>query len=136
MPRLILPYPPSANRYWRIFRNRAVPSADAAAYKREIYALAHLARLGSPTKAPVYLALILRPLRPADADKRDKKYGPDWHHTVRCIDLDNALKVAIDALQGVAYVNDKQVRKIHIERGLPIDGGALEITWEALEATQ
>ena len=29
-----LPYPPSVNRCWRIFRNRAVLSAEATAYKR------------------------------------------------------------------------------------------------------
>jgi len=129
LPELILGYPPSANRYWRIFRNRAVPSAAAVAYKREVWAVARSSGISDPTIAPVSLALILRPVRPLDADRRERLQGPDWHIALRCIDLDNALKVAIDALQGIAYANDKQVRSIHIERGLPVDGGALVVSW-------
>lgn len=129
MPELILPYPPSANRYWRIFGGRAVPSLEAAAYKRHIWALARSNGIGDPTIAPIALELILRPLRPLDGDRRERLQGPDWHLNLRCIDLDNALKVALDALQGIAYINDKQVRSIYIERGLPVNGGALEILW-------
>ena len=134
MPELILPYPPSANRYWRIFRNRAVPSSDASAYKRHVRALARSSGISDPTIAPVSLALILRPLRPLDGDKRERLHGSEWHLNLRCIDLDNALKVALDALQGIAYANDRQVRSIYIERGLPVNGGALEILWTTMEA--
>ena len=130
MPELILPYPPSANRYWRIFRNRVVPSSDATAYKRQVRALALSIGISDPTTAPVSLALILRPLRPLDGDRRERMCGADWHLKLRCIDLDNALKVALDALQGVAYANDRQVRSIYIERGIPVIGGALEILWD------
>jgi ribosomal protein L13 len=38
----------------------------------------------------------------------------------------NAEKVALDALQGVAYVNDKQIQKIVVRYGSPIvDGGLI-----------
>ena len=130
MPELILPYPPSANRYWRIFRNRATLSADARLYKRKVRALALSRGMSDPTTAPVSLALTLRPVRPLDGDKRERLHGPHWHLKLRCIDLDNALKIALDALQGIAYANDKQVRSIYIERGLPVNGGALEILWD------
>ena len=43
------------------------------------------------------------------------------------LDLDNALKVAIDALQGVAYANYNQVQRIVLEYGAPISGGALTV---------
>jgi crossover junction endodeoxyribonuclease RusA len=134
MTTLILPYPPSANRYWRIFRGRAVPSAEAALYKRLVWAVARSSGMSDPTTAPVALALILRPVRPLDGDKRERLQGPGWHLSVRCIDLDNALKVALDALQGIAYANDKQVMRIRIERGVPVNDGALEISWTAMEA--
>ncbi|WP_321160168.1 RusA family crossover junction endodeoxyribonuclease, partial [Neisseria gonorrhoeae] len=39
---------------------------------------------------------------------------------------DNALKVALDALQGVAYHNDRQVRRIAADyAGEPVAGGGL-----------
>lgn len=129
MPKLILPYPPSANRYWRIFRGRAVPSAEAALYKRLVWAVARSSGMGDPTTAPVALELILRPVNPKDADRRERLQGPGWHHGLRCLDLDNALKAALDALQGIAYANDKQVMSIRIERGVPVPNGALEVSW-------
>ena len=136
MPELILPYPPSANRYWRHNRGIIHPSTEANAYKREIWALARSSGISDPSTAPVSLALILRPVRPLDGDRRERLHGPDWHMAVRCIDLDNALKVALDALQGIAYANDKQVRSIYIERGVPVNGGALEISWTAMEVVK
>ena len=39
--KLTLPYPPSANRYWRNYRGMTVTSGEAIAYKREV---AYLAR--------------------------------------------------------------------------------------------
>lgn len=49
----------------------------------------------------------------------------------RCIDIDNALKVALDALQGVCYVNDAQIVELYIEKGDPVEGGQLNvIVWE------
>ena len=134
MPSLILPYPPSANRYWRIFRGRAVQSADATAYKRHIWALARSNGISDTNLAPVALELILRPLRPLDGDRRERLYGADWHLSLRCLDLDNSIKILLDALQGVAYANDKQVRSIKIERGTPVNGGALEVSWTTEES--
>lgn len=127
MPELILPYPPSANRYWRHNRGIIHRSPEANAYKREIWALARSNGISDPTTAPVSLALILRPIQPKDWHRRQKA-DPNGY-TVRCIDLDNAQKVALDALQGIAYVNDNQVVSIQLNRGLPIEGGVLEISW-------
>lgn len=39
---LVLPYPVSANRYWRHFRNRSIVSSEAMKYKIEIAAIAEL----------------------------------------------------------------------------------------------
>lgn len=44
-----------------------------------------------------------------------------------CMDLDNALKVVIDALKGIAYIDDAQVRRIVAERADPDGSARLEI---------
>ena len=44
------------------------------------------------------------------------------------MDLDNCLKVAIDALQGIGYLNDKQVKRITLEYGTAVPDGGLTIT--------
>ena len=44
-----------------------------------------------------------------------------------CLDIDNCLKVALDALQGIVYENDKQVKKIIAEVGYPVVDGGLKI---------
>lgn len=114
--KLNLDYPPSANRYWRLFRGRAVPSADATAYKLHVKKTA-LARGVNPTAETVALVVVLHP-------KMTKK--GEASRTV--IDLDNCLKVALDALQGIAYENDKQVRSIRLDYGEPVECGGLSIS--------
>lgn len=44
-----------------------------------------------------------------------------------CLDLDNCVKVLCDALQGVCYANDKQLRHISLTIGDPISGGGLSV---------
>jgi crossover junction endodeoxyribonuclease RusA len=43
------------------------------------------------------------------------------------MDLDNALKVSIDALKGIAYADDSQVYKITAWRADPEPGKRLEV---------
>ncbi|MGS0922833.1 RusA family crossover junction endodeoxyribonuclease [Neisseria gonorrhoeae] len=114
--RLILPYPVSANRYWRIWRNRAVRSAEAAAYRETVRRIAQGAgAMPSEGAVAVYVRLIPKANKDGGANK-----------TV--IDLDNALKVALDALQGVAYHNDRQVRRIAADYAdEPVAGGGLAV---------
>lgn len=62
------------------------------------------------------------------------KANKDGSASKTVIDLDNALKVALDSLQGVAYENDKQVRSIAAEYGSePVAGGGLVVEIEELE---
>lgn len=88
-----LPYPPSANRYWRTYRNRVVKSAVATAYIRQV-------RDTNPS-APVSgeIAVTIDVYRPA-------KRG----------DLDNSLKIVLDSLIGIAYVDDNQIISIIARR--------------------
>jgi len=63
------------------------------------------------------------PHRPQDWEKRARKLGSNWDDGVRSIDLDNAIKVTLDAMKGVAFVDDVWVRRIEAERAEP-DGEA------------
>lgn len=96
MTRLTLPMPPSANRYWRKFKNRMVISDEAAAYKREVAALAH-EQGATPIDGNVRVSL-------------------DVYRKQRSGDLDNRIKCTLDALRGLLYHDDKQVVEIHARR--------------------
>lgn len=87
------PLPPSANKYWRHYRGRMVVSDEATAYKRTV---AMLARCDG-------VKLLTGPVRVDLAVYRARKSG----------DLDNRLKVLLDALQGTFYENDSQIRELH-----------------------
>jgi crossover junction endodeoxyribonuclease RusA len=97
IPTLVLPYPISANRYWRSVPGRGVLlSADARRYKEDAGKEA-LAAGVRPVDGPVALTVTL--YRPA-------KRG----------DLDNRIKVLLDALSGIAYRDDSQVVELHAYR--------------------
>lgn len=127
--RLSIPYPVSANRYWRSYvprgHNRAIVvlSEEAKSYKSEVGWLAKAAGLRAPLGGRVNVHIELYPAMPQDAAQRMRKLGEGWDERVRSIDLDNALKVTIDALKGIAYEDDRQVWKLSAERMEP-DGQA------------
>lgn len=131
---LILPYPISANRYWRTAARggRAITyiSKEAEAY-REAVALAHAQAYGArrPVTGPVTMTLSLHGPRPLDWAKRAKAEGPLWWLGARCIDLGNAEKVLADALQGIAYDDDAQIVEQHKFRRAPDEQGARVEIW-------
>lgn len=114
--RLVLPYPLSANRYWRSFvpkgwtRALVVPSDEAKAYKKTVARMAK-EQGARPILGPVEVAIELYPYRPQDWARRARLDPLWWDLTVQCIDLDNARKVMLDALQGVAFTNDSRIRR-------------------------
>jgi crossover junction endodeoxyribonuclease RusA len=103
-----------------------VRSSAALAYKDEVGWIARSNRLELFT-VPVMVMLVLHPVRPADAKKREKK-DRLWGLGVRRIDIDNAQKVALDALQGIAYENDRQITYLSIKLGQPTSWGGLHVT--------
>ena len=127
---LTLPYPISANRYWRSFvprgKTRAivVVSDEAKAYKQEVGWLARAAGLRSPFAGRVAVAVVLYPSRPQDWAKRAQRDPLTWDDSVQCLDLDNANKVLLDALKGLAFDDDKWVRRLASERMEPDEQGA------------
>lgn len=104
-----LPEPPSANRYWRVYRGRAVVSSEAQAYKNGVAMRASVQHL-RPFAAGVPVRVVLR-----------------WYRAKRMGDLDNRIKVTLDALKGVLYVDDKQVVEIHATRHESPRAGRLEV---------
>lgn len=128
---LVLPYPPSANRYWRtrVVTPKGRPpfvstyvSEEAEHYKGAVAAQAM--RKGFPLlQGPVMLKFLLVPHQPLDAARRARKDPNGWQYSVQCIDLDNAIKVLIDSLKGVAFEDDRWVQQIIAERAIPDDKG-------------
>lgn len=93
--KLILPFPPSANRYWRSAPGKGlVPSAEAEAYKQ-------LVARTAPRNVALFgdVRVVLNVFRPR-----------------RTGDLDNCQKVLFDALRGIAFLDDAQVKAIIAER--------------------
>lgn len=93
---LTLPIPPSANRYWRSFNGRVVVSEEARTYKQAVFYLAHDQGC-EKIDGGVSLRIVVY---------RGRKAG----------DLDNYIKVLLDALKGILYEDDDQVIEIHAIR--------------------
>jgi len=136
---LTLPYPVSANRYWRTYMPKGFKapvttlSAEAKAYKSEVGWLAKAAGIRAPLVGRVAVAYTLYPNRPQDWQKRMRRDGAAWDDTVQCIDLDNAQKVLMDALKGIVFEDDRWVRRITAERAEPDGEGRLVVTITAIE---
>ena len=137
---LTLPYPVSSNRYWatRVVKMGGMPRSmtyvtkEAQAFKDQVGWLAKAAGVRAPITGRVAISYTLHPHCPQDAHRRMKRDPLNWDDTVQCIDLDNAQKVLLDALKGVVMEDDKWVRRITAERGMPVDGGKLVVTIEAI----
>lgn len=90
---LTLPYPPSANRYWRMVRGHMTVSADAKAYKDGAGMVARHQGMAPFTGTVALHIHLYRPQRSGD--------------------LDNRVKILADALKGIAYNDDAQIVELH-----------------------
>ena len=130
---LTLPYPISANRYWRSFVPRGHARAivtlsdEAKAYKEQVNLLAWQQGIREPLEGRLQIEIDLYPYRPLDWAKRARKSPEFWDDSVQCLDLDNANKVLLDSLKGVALVDDKWVRRITSQRMEPDGEGRVVI---------
>lgn len=93
---IVLPYPVSANRYWRHYNGRTVVSEDARAYKAGVWLQAQHAGM-RPFAGPIAMYVHVY---------RARKVG----------DLDNSAKVLADSLNGIAYQDDSQIVEWHLWR--------------------
>ena len=117
-PTLRLGYPVSANRYWRTCNGRTFRSAEADRYKGEAMHAAVRARVVE-ISGPVSVAITLHPKRTKQGNAYKSR-----------MDLDNCVKVTLDALNGVAYRDDSQVVRLVAEIGEAIEGGGLSVSVE------
>lgn len=119
-----LPYPVSANAYWRSRvitpkdgpnKGRPIVSTyvtdEARNYREAVGWLLRNAGVRRPLEGWLRIDLQLRPPCPKDWAKRQRQDPLWWAGTVRRLDIDNARKVVYDSLKQVAIVDDVQVWK-------------------------
>lgn len=142
---IVLPYPISANRYWatRVITPKGgkrpmsmtYVTPEAEAYRQHVAKIAITQGMRCETGRMV-LHVKLFPHRPLDWAKRARLDPDGWDDDVRCIDLGNCEKVLADALQGIAYTDDKQLWDIRKARMEPDEHGErVEIMVERLVKT-
>ena len=109
---LELPYPPSANHYYRHVGRRTLISREGRRYRDRVQRV--MAAMGiRPIDGPVEL--------------RIEVYPPDRRRR----DLDNLQKGLWDSLQhGGAYHDDSQVKKVTAEMFGPVAGGRVIVRIE------
>ena len=133
---MTLPYPLSANKYWRpvVIKGHStiVPTKEAKAYKDEIGWLVKKAGIRSPLAGRVRVHICLYPGLPQDHAKRKREDPMNWDDDVRCIDLDNARKVLYDAFKGVLFTDDRWVWADSAERMEPIGAACVHVTVEQI----
>lgn len=111
--KITLPFPPSANRYWRVYKNRILVSEEARHYKANVKFRAMQDRDIQPLDGPLVVHVVMyRPQRRGDTD--------------------NFLKVMLDSLRGVAFNDDSQVVEIHARREDDAENPRVEVRVEEL----
>lgn len=105
MTTITLPWPPSVNHYWRMWRGRMLISRQGRAYREQVGAILKAAGV---TPQPGHLAVHVE-LYPPDRRKRD---------------VDNTFKAIGDSLQhGGAFHDDSQIVWLLLEKAEVVDSG-------------
>lgn len=106
MIRLTLPYPPSNNRVTRRGKGRSYKPRNVRSFRAACAAMARAQYDGEPLDCKMAVTILAWP---------PKRRGG------RSIDVDNLPKALLDALEGIAYVNDSKVERLVVER-MPREG--------------
>ena len=114
-----MPYPVGVNRVWRNFKGRMVANPVAERWKRTA---ANLARMAGISMHGGHVSVHYK-LHP----KTNRDGSPS---RVR-LDIDAPAKALLDALNGVAWMDDRQVIRLVGEVAGPLPGGGLSVRIEA-----
>jgi Holliday junction resolvase RusA-like endonuclease len=105
---LVLPAPPSKNRMWKHGRGHTYLSDEARAYAEEVKALARIA--GTELyRGPVFM--------------RVEVFAGG--------DIPNRIDVLADVLEGIAYVDDKQLERVVLQRRPATTPPRVEVVMES-----
>ena len=103
-----LPFPPTANKYWQVARNRVIKTKRARNYQLSVHGIILTVnksrKLGAWRREQEGKTLAL-----SMAVHYPVKPGPDG-------DIDNLSKILVDSLQGCVFDNDRQLRHIQISK--------------------
>lgn len=110
MMQFTLPYAVSTNVYWRNNNGRTHISEAGKKFKQTVRA--NYQWLNRLISGNVQMVIKLHP-----------KLNKDGSQCKTLIDLDNCTKCVLDSLINVAYLDDRQVKRIVLEYGEPVKGG-------------
>ena len=119
--KLNLPYPVSNNNNARMVNGRVLTSKAAKAYKAEVGWLARVAKCPM-LDGDVIVTVFLHP-----------KMNLDGSASKNRLDLDNSLKLGLDALNGIAWKDDRQVIRLFGSVSTPMINGGLTVIIESAE---
>lgn len=115
MTTITLPFPPSVNTYWRQFRGRAILSAKARLYRKQVHVCCGVQAID---KMDGRLTMLIE-LHPPDRRRRD---------------VDNYSKGILDALcHAGVYDDDEQIDDLRVVRRAREDGGRAVVTVKMLD---
>ncbi len=104
-----LPFPPSVNHYWRMWRGRIVISPEGRAYRERVTGILRSAGV-QPMSGSLAVSI--------------EAYPPDRRRR----DLDNLQKSLLDSLQhGGAFHDDAQIVWLLIEKAQVVRGGRVVV---------
>lgn len=116
-----LPYPISTNRMWRHSGNVTHLSTEGKKWKLDAHHQAINQREGK-LSGDVAVLLVLHP-----------RSNKDGSASKTVLDLANAEKCTIDAMQGVLFDDDKQIKMMMMRYGEPKVGGGVTLFATTLE---
>ena len=116
--RLVLPWPPSVNTYWRRVADRVLISREGRRYRADVAAEVMVAGAAHHLREAVAVDVVLHP--------------PDY----RVRDTDNVLKALLDALTYAGVIeDDRQVRDLAVRWECPERPGSVRLAVRPLGYT-
>lgn len=106
-----MPYPPTLNTMWAVFRGRKILSKKGRLYReRAISHLKEVGLYGEGIKSKLSVSMVINP------------------PTLRRYDIDNFCKAPFDALSHAGFwLDDEQICSLNIKKGQKTKGGNIKL---------